>query len=75
MLPWLQGIMDCLMGRQPLPWEDPDTKEEKLAMLRMLRKSLTKCLSRNPSERPTAGDLLDSWNKLFDNFAGDKTMA
>jgi serine/threonine protein kinase len=67
-----EDIIDQLVGRKPLPWEQIGAKG-KLDKLRMLRRSLVKCLSRNPSERPTAKALLMSWNRLFDNFTGEKT--
>ena len=47
----------------------------RLGKLRMLRKSLTACLARNPADRPTSTQLLDSWNRLFDSVAGDQTYA
>jgi serine/threonine protein kinase len=68
-------IQDRLSGRAPLPWEDPETQEVSLKKLRMLKRSLVKCLSRDPAERPSASDLLLAWNKLFDNISGDNTVA
>jgi serine/threonine protein kinase len=65
-------VCDQVAGRKPLPWESPDG-DEKLNKLRMLRRSLVKCLSRHPSERPTSRELLASWNRLFD-VVGDQTM-
>lgn len=69
-----KDIQDRLSGRAPLPWEDPETKDSSLRKLRMLKRSLVKCFSRDPVERPSASDLLIAWNKLFDNIAGDKTV-
>lgn len=66
-------VCDQVAGRKPLPWEAPDA-DDKLKKLRMLRRSLVKCLSRIPSERPTSKELLASWNRLFD-VVGDRTMA
>jgi serine/threonine protein kinase len=68
----VQEIIDALLGRKPLPWEEDGVREEKLGKLRMLRSSLTRCLSRNPADRPTAEQLLASWNRLFED--NDKTV-
>lgn len=67
-------VFDQLTGRKPLPWEDPAKRDGKLRKLRMLKRSIMKCLSRNPDERPTARDLLASWESLFDSFGNDNTM-
>jgi serine/threonine protein kinase len=67
-------VISQLVGRQPLPWEDPDKKDANLRKLRMLKRSITKCLSRVAGERPSAQELLDSWEKLFDTFGNDATM-
>jgi serine/threonine protein kinase len=69
-----EDVISQLVGRKPLPWEDPATKDASLRKLRMLKRSITKCLSREPKERPSAQALLDSWEKLFDTFGGDVTM-
>jgi serine/threonine protein kinase len=69
-----EEVISQLVGRKPLPWEDHATKEESLRKLRMLKRSITKCLSREPKERPSAQELLDSWEKLFDTFGGDATV-
>lgn len=45
-----------LAGRQPLPWEDP-TRQAELDHMKGLKRSVLRCLSRNPSQRPTS-DLL-----------------
>ena len=60
-------LVDAIVGRTPLPWEGP-RKNEQLGKLRMLKRSLVKCLSRNPAQRPTADALLASWNEIFDYF-------
>lgn len=66
-------VCDQVTGRKLLPWEDPELADDKLKKLRMLRRSLVKCLSRDPAERPSSGDLLASWNRLFD--VNDRTVA
>lgn len=69
-----EDVIDQLVGRKPLPWEDSATKDANLRKLRMLKRSLTKCLSRDPTDRPTAAELLESWEKLFDTFGQDATL-
>lgn len=65
-----QDIIDRVVGRKALPWEEDGGGGGNLRKLRMLQRSLTKCLAREPSERPSAAELLVAWNKLFDNMAG-----
>lgn len=69
------AVCDQITGRQPLPWEDPEQGDARLSKLRMLRRSLSACLSRDPAERPTSSGLLASWNRLFDSVMGDRTYA
>ena len=69
-----QDIIDRLVGRKPLPWEEGGGDGGALRKLRMLQRSLTKCLAREPSERPSAAELLVAWNKMFDNIAGEQTV-
>ena len=54
--------------------EDPAKKDAGLRKLRMLKRSLVKCLSRDPAERPTAAALLESWENLFDTYGGEQTL-
>jgi serine/threonine protein kinase len=65
-----QTIMDRLTGRSPLPWEDgwheDEERTRKLRQLRMLRRSLLQCLSRDARARPTSEELLATWDKQFD---------
>ena len=61
-------IVESLVGRAALPWESPAAP---LSQLRMLKRSIIKCLSRDPAERPSAADLLKAWNKMFDQIAAD----
>lgn len=69
-----KDILGQLAGRDYLPWEDPATKEAKLRQLRMLKRSLVKCLARDPAQRPSAAELLSSWEKLFDSLGADATL-
>jgi serine/threonine protein kinase len=65
-----QDIMDRLTGRAALPWEegwhDGEETTRKLRQLRMLRRSLLQCLSRDPRARPTSDELLAIWDRMFD---------
>jgi hypothetical protein len=64
-------VFDQLCGRKLLPWEDPERKDAGFRKLRMLKRSLIMCLSRDPSARPSASDLLAMWEALFDSFGTD----
>lgn len=61
-------MRDQIAGRAPLRWERVGTPEcdEALKMLRGLRRSVLRCLSRDPARRPTCEALLASWNHMFD---------
>lgn len=48
-----------------LPWED-DAQAHKLVKLRRLKGTILACLSRDPSMRPTAKDLVNAWERFFD---------
>lgn len=56
-----------LAGRVPLPWEDPARQQENTAQLKVLRRSVLKCLHRDPAQRPTSRELLGLWNGLFES--------
>lgn len=60
---------DALMGRAPLPWEEsgPDAVA-RLRRLRRLRGSILQCLERDPAQRPSSRQVLESWNQMFDGF-------
>ena len=68
-----EEVISKLVGRSQLPWEDDNVKDEGFRKLRMLKRSVLKCLSRDPQERPTASELLASWERLFDSFGADNT--
>eukprot|EP00892_Ulva_mutabilis_P012634 jgi/Ulvmu1/9743/UM055_0083.1 len=61
-------VRNQIAGRAPLPWEDPEQRTEGLKHLRILKRTVLACLSRDPKGRPTADRLLRSWNRLFDTF-------
>jgi hypothetical protein len=66
-------IQDQLMGRAPLPWENPDLSFKPVRELRILRRSVLACLSRDPRQRPTSTELLRMWNNLFDAVTREST--
>ena len=59
-------IVEGLCGRRPLLWEEagPDAAA-RLANLGVLKSTVLACLQRDPSRRPTAGDLRWSWERVF----------
>ena len=59
-------IVEGLCGRRPLLWEEagPDAAA-RLAKLGVLKRTVLACLQRDPSRRPTAGDLRWSWERMF----------
>ena len=69
-----ETVLDQLSGRSKLPWEDEHNKNTNMRKLRMLKRSLAKCLSRDPAERPSAAELLASWEALFDSFGQEATV-
>lgn len=63
-----ETIWGQLCGRQALPWEDGASgHEEKLLLLRGLKRAVLQCLHRQPEERPTAEQVLLQWRTLFDS--------
>jgi serine/threonine protein kinase len=62
-----EDIRAQIIGRKALPWETPDLRKKRVPELRMLRRSVLTCLSRDPIKRPTSAELLQSWNNLFDH--------
>jgi serine/threonine protein kinase len=59
-------VRDQIAGRAPLTWEDPAQRGSKLRQLRILKRIVLACLSRDPRQRPSANKLLNSWKRLFD---------
>lgn len=68
-----QSIRDRLMGRAPLPWEDELRSTALISKLKGLKRSVLKCLSREPRERPTSRELLGAWNGMFEAITGETT--
>lgn len=57
----------AISGRKPLPWEGDGVEvKERLQKLRGVRRTALRCLDRNPANRPTAEELLQTWDSLFD---------
>lgn len=64
---------DQLAGRAPLPWEDTRKQGAIHSALKVLKRSVLKCLERDPAKRPTSRELLGSWNGLFESLTGETT--
>lgn len=62
-----EDVRDQIVGRAALPWETADFRRKNVPELRMLRRTVMSCLSRDPLKRPTSSELLQSWNSLFDH--------
>lgn len=62
-----EEVRNQIAGRAPLPWETADFRRKNVPELRMLRRTVMSCLSRDPLKRPTSSELLQSWNSLFDH--------
>lgn len=62
-----EEVRNQITGRSPLPWETPEIRRRNVSQLRMLRRTIMSCLSRDPLKRPTSSELLQSWNSLFDH--------
>jgi serine/threonine protein kinase len=55
-----------ILGYEEAPWEAPSRKSRE--RMRAFGKSVMKCLSRDPEERPSASQLLQSWDHVFDTL-------
>jgi serine/threonine protein kinase len=64
-----------LLGNKPLPWEDPVLQKDFLPNLKVLKRSVLKCLERDPVDRPSSRELLGAWNGLFESMTGTTTAA
>ena len=51
------AILDQLSGRAPFPWEDP-ARAADLDRMKGLKRSVLRCLSRDPRRRPTSDQLI-----------------
>ena len=63
------AAQDAIAGRILLPWEGPsEATQQRLEKLRGLRRTVMRCLERDPARRPTAAALTSSWDHTFDNM-------
>eukprot|EP00892_Ulva_mutabilis_P005985 jgi/Ulvmu1/3759/UM175_0006.1 len=64
-----QPAQEAIAGRALLPWEGSDgPTAERLEKLRGLRRTVLRCLDREPAKRPSAAALVNSWDYTFDNM-------
>ena len=61
-----RDIVATPLGSAPLPWEQKEQAALLLPRLHALRRSVLRCLSRDPAERPASRELLGHWNGLFE---------
>eukprot|EP00892_Ulva_mutabilis_P005913 jgi/Ulvmu1/3694/UM017_0111.1 len=60
---------EAIAGRAALPWEgDSQETRERLDALRGMRRTVLRCLERDPAKRPSAAALVSSWDHTFDNM-------
>ena len=63
------AAQEAIAGRALLPWEgSSEATQQRLETLRGLKRTVTRCLDRNPANRPTAAGLVSSWDHTFDNM-------
>lgn len=63
-------VADMLVGRAELPWERSAVVAQLVPRLRVLRRSVLRCLSREAAERPSAEELLTEWEAAFLELTG-----
>ena len=60
---------EAIAGRALLPWEgSSEATEQWLEKLRGLKRTVMRCLDRDPANRPTAAALVSSWDHTFDHM-------
>ena len=58
---------DAIAGRALLPWEgSSEATQQRLQKLRGPKRTVMRCLDRDPANRPTAAALVSSWDHIFD---------
>eukprot|EP00892_Ulva_mutabilis_P002841 jgi/Ulvmu1/12558/UM090_0045.1 len=63
------SAQEAIAGRAPLPWEEGSAEaRQRLGKLRGMRRSVLRCLNRDPAQRPSAAALLQSWDHKFDSM-------
>lgn len=71
-----EDIHAKLVGGAPLPWEaGAEGVEKRWKKLRGLRRLVLKCLARDPTNRPSAKSLMQSWMHIFDVVKTGGTFA
>lgn len=71
-----ERILASVNGYVPFSWENGASgAEQRREKLRGLRKIVLACLSRNPSDRPSASSVLHSLHAMFDNMTSHGTFA
>ena len=60
------NVMAQVLGREAAPWEQAPRAVG--ATLRGLRRSVMACLQRDPEQRPTAAQLVEGWEHMFDTI-------
>lgn len=68
-------IRAAISGRTPMPWEDPERAPALLRKLRILRRTVMQCLSRDAAARPSAAEVLGAWNGLFESATASASAA
>eukprot|EP00892_Ulva_mutabilis_P002686 jgi/Ulvmu1/12418/UM009_0068.1 len=65
-----QKARDAIAGRTQLPWEvaAADGTDTQLSKMRFLRHTVLRCLDRDPTGRPSAAELLETWDHAFDDL-------
>ena len=64
-----KAAQDAIAGRKPLPWEVlSEGAKERLGKMRGLKRTVLRCLERDPAKRPGAEALLKSWDHTFDDM-------
>ena len=60
---------EAIAGRALLPWEgSSQATQQRLRKLRGLKRTVIRCLDRDPANRPTAAALVSSWDHTFDHM-------
>ena len=60
---------EAIAGRALLPWEgSSEATQLRLEKLRGLKRTVMRCLDRDPANRPTAAALVSSWDHTFDHM-------
>ena len=70
-----KAVLDAIAGRRPLPWEEmSEGVAQRLGKMRVLKRTVLRCLDRDPCRRPDAEALLRSWDHTFDELQPHQSM-